>query len=333
MSRRIRTYAELTGADRSDLPGQLAAQAERVARRLARVRHVVGVMSGKGGVGKSFTTALLAAAASRRGVRTAVLDADLAGPTVRLLLGAPRPSLAVEEGAVRPVESPSGVALMSTDLLLPEGAPLEWSGSGSESFVWRGAQERAALRELLSDVAWGPRDLLLVDLPPGVGRLLDLAELVPGLSAVAVTVPSAASRASVERAMAQCAGRGVRLLGVVENMAGYACPECGAPGPLFEGKAGSELAGAFDVPLLGRVPFDPAAGRLAERGELRAALRRSPAGEALAGIAGVLLEALESPAAGRGGETAATGGAGSAGPAPGGGEGSAGSPRGGEGSP
>lgn len=294
MTRPIRTYAELEDADRSDLPGQLRAQAERVAARLAGVRRLVAVMSGKGGVGKSFAAAVLAAAAARRGVRTALLDADLDGPTARRLLGVARPSLTVGEGGVEPVISALGVALMSTDLLLPEGTPLEWEGPEADAFVWRGSQERAALREFLSDVAWGSRDLLLVDLPPGSDRLLDLAELAPSLAGVvAVTIPSRASRASVERSMAHCVRRGIPLLGVVENMAGILCPACGAAGPLFEGEAGERLAETFGVPLLGRIPADPAAGRLAERGRLEAVLDETRAGRSLARVADRLLEGLE----------------------------------------
>lgn len=293
MSRPIRTYAELDGADRSDLPGQLRAQAERVAGRLEEIGHVVAVMSGKGGVGKSFTAAALAAAAARRDLRAALLDADLTGPTARRFLGVPRSSLVVRDGAVEPASSPGGVALISTDLLLPDGAPLEWEGTESESFVWRGARERGALREFLSDVAWGRRDLLLVDLPPGSDRMLDLAELVPSMAGVVtVTIPSAASRASVERSMARCVRRGIPLLGVVENMAGYACPQCGTLGPLFEGDAGDRLAEAFDVPLLGRVPLDPTAGARAEHGRLDAVLEDTRAGHALLEVTDALLGVL-----------------------------------------
>lgn len=294
MSGRIRTYAELSGTDGSDLPGQLAEQAARVARRLAGVARLVAVASGKGGVGKSFTAAAIAVAAAERGLRVGLLDADLGSPTARRLLGVPRVSLEVGSGSVEPATAGTGVALMSTDLLLGDGAPLEWSGPDGDRFVWRGAQERAALREFLSDVAWGRRDLLLVDLPPGSDRLLDLAELVPRLDgALAITLPSPASGAAVERAMARAAGRGLPLLGVVENMAGYACPGCGRVGPLFPGDEGARLARAFGVPLLGRVPLDPAAGERAERGEPGRALAETAAGAALSRLAERLVEALD----------------------------------------
>lgn len=293
MSRRIRTYAEVAGTDRSDLSGQLRAQAERVGRRLERVRHVVGVMSGKGGVGKSLLAAGLALATTRHAARTGLLDADLASPTARRFLGLDRPTLTVEDGAVRPLETGSGVALISTDLLLPAGAPLEWSGPDADRFVWRGAQERGALREFLADVAWGRRDLLLVDLPPGTNRVVDLAELVPRLAGVvAVTLPSATSGDSVERSLALCGRREIPVLGIVENMAGHLCPSCGSGGDSFPGEAGARLAAAFEIPLLGRIPFDPDFGRRAEAGELEAALEATRAGREILRLADDLLARL-----------------------------------------
>jgi ATP-binding protein involved in chromosome partitioning len=162
--------------------------------------------------------------------------------------------------------------LFSTDLLLDEGKPLAWREPDSEKFVWRGVLETGALREFLSDVAWGDLDLLIVDLPPGGDRLADLAVLVPGLAgAVAVTIPSEESHRSVQRSIRSALDAKVRLLGVVENMSGYSCQRCGEVGPLFEGDAGTSLAAEFGIPLLARIPFghqghepraaaDPAAG-------------------------------------------------------------------------
>ena len=114
------------------------------------------------------------------------------------------------------------------------------------------------LREFLADVAWGALDVLLVDMPPDAGRLADLATLVRDkLSAIAVTIPSDESARSVQRALAAARDAGVTILGVVENMSGYACKSCDTIGPLFSGNAGARLAAAFDVPLLARIPFAP----------------------------------------------------------------------------
>jgi ATP-binding protein involved in chromosome partitioning len=252
----FRTYHEVRGDDRSRLGEQVAAQRRRVSDRMRSIVHVIAVVSGKGGVGKSYVTAALALASSRqsKGV-VGVLDADLASPTIARLLEANSP-LRVDDEGVHPAVGREGVKLCSMDLLLDEGQPLTWKEPRGERFVWRGVLETGALREFLADVAWGTLDLLFVDMPPGTDRLGDLAELVPNLSgALVVTIPSEESRRSVERAMRGAKGAGIPILGVVENMSGYACSACGTTGPLFDGDAGTALATEFGVPLIGRVPF------------------------------------------------------------------------------
>lgn len=282
----VRSYAEVGGEDGSDLPGQLREQQERVAVRLAGVGRVLAVTSGKGGVGKSLVAASLAASLSEGGSRVGLLDADLDSPTAARMLGASGEPLLTGDDGVRPPEVAAGVRLLSTDLVLEEGAPLEWEGPDGGDWVWRGVQERGVLREFLSDVAWGELDALIVDLPPGTSRFDQLAGLVPDLEgAVFVTVPSAASSSSVRRSMHRARDREVPIPGVVENMAGYACPECGDRGPLFPGDAGRELADGFDVPLLGRVPFDPRAAEAADEGRVGDLLHGTPAGAELRRIA------------------------------------------------
>ena len=255
----FRTYFAVPDKDRSDLMGQVTAQRARVAERLATVRSVVMVVSGKGGVGKSFTTASLAVAAARRGLAVGVVDADLRSPTVARMLGAAGP-LAVGESGVTPAAGAAGVRVMSADFLLDDGKPLVWREPPAEGFVWRGAMEVGALRAFLGDVAWGAEDLLLVDLPPGADGMSDIATLAPALAgAVAVTIPSEESRRSVARTMRALVDGGQTVLGVIENMAGYACGACRRVGPLFPGSAGTDLAAEFRVDLLGRIPFDPSA--------------------------------------------------------------------------
>lgn len=289
-----RTYGDLTTPDTSRMVEQVTAQHARVAERMADVKRCVAVMSGKGGVGKSLTTAGLASALAARGHRVGLLDADLVGPSAARMTGADATGLLVSEGGVRPATSPDGVRVMSMELLLEEGAPLAWREPDSESFVWRGAQERSALREFLADVEWGPLDLLLVDLPPGTQRLVDLHELLPRLDGILVlTIPSGASEAAVSRSMRLARDRGVAILGVVENMAGYVCPDCGGTKPLFPGDAGRRLADAHGAPLLGRVPFDPGAAALADGGEMSGLVERTAAGAGLAAVADALLDRLD----------------------------------------
>ncbi|MFQ5746650.1 MAG: P-loop NTPase [Gemmatimonadota bacterium] len=284
----MRSYSELADPGRSDLAAQVAAHARRVRERLRSVRACVAVMSGKGGVGKSFVAAGTAAAAAGEGRRTGLLDADLSSPCGARMSGVSVADLTVVPGGVEPARSPAGVAVMSMELVLESGAPLRWKAPEG-SYAWRSAQERSALREMLGDVAWGELDLLVVDLPPGSDRLSDLADLVPTLEGVlAVTIPTVASEASVRRSLELARDRGLSILGVIENMAGYVCPDCGHAEALLPGSAGHELARAFDAPLLGRIPLDPAAGRLAEHGQMERLLAETVAGERLASIAAFL---------------------------------------------
>jgi ATP-binding protein involved in chromosome partitioning len=280
----IRTYSELHETDRSNLLGQVTSQRERVASRLASVEHVVAVISGKGGVGKSLVSAGLAAALARSGRAVGLLDADLHGPTAARMLGVRASALAVREKEIDPPVAACGVRVMSSDLLLEEAAPLAWREPGHERFVWRGTLVAGMLREFLADVAWGRLDVLLVDMPPGSERLDTLAELVPGLAgAVIVTIPSDASYRAVRRGLEAARAARVPLLGVVENMAGYCCGSCRTAGPLFQGDAGERLARDAEAPLLARIPFDPALQSLVDQGDIAgAALALGPAAEALA---------------------------------------------------
>src|SRR5437867_5812404 len=237
----MRTYHQLTDPDRSGLADQIGAQRKRVAERLATVRRIVAVMSGKGGVGKSFVTAHLARALARGGRSVGVLDADLNGPTIPGLLQAP-------PTAQPPAVGLDGVKCISMGQFLDEGAPLTFTGPAAESFVWRGAMEASALREFLGDVEWGKLDMLLLDLPPGMQRYVELCDILGNPpAALTVTIPTPESRDAVRRAMRAAVDRGSELLGIVENMVG---------GELH-GSAANELAAEFATPVVGRIPWHP----------------------------------------------------------------------------
>lgn len=253
----FRTYFDVTGPDASHLGEQVGEQRARVAARLALVERVVVVLSGKGGVGKSYVTAALAVALARRSLDVGVVDADLQSPTIARLLGARTDGpLSVHDDGVSPVIGRDGIRVISTDLLLDDGRALRWSSNAGEEHVWRGASETAVLREFLADVRWDALDALLIDMPPDAGRLGDVATLVPNIAgAIAVTIPTAESERSVARALDAARAAGVPILGIVENMSGYACRTCDAVGPLFSGDAGNRLATAHAIPLLARLPF------------------------------------------------------------------------------
>jgi len=234
----IRTYRDLTEADRSGLVDQIMTQRRRVADRLATVRRVVAVLSGKGGVGKSFVTAGLARALARSGRATGVLDADLNGPTAPQLLHLPVARCTLHEDGIEPLVSAEGVRCFSMALLLEDGRPLAFRGPETEGHVWRETLE----------AAWGALDELLVDLPPGVQRFQELTELLPVPPAgLAVTIPTPESRDAVRRALRAAIDRRATPLGVVENMVG---------GP-FAGSAADELAAEFGLPVLARIPWHP----------------------------------------------------------------------------
>ena len=237
----MRTYHQLTDPDRSGLAEQIGAQRRRVAERLAAVSRIVAVMSGKGGVGKSYVTAHLARALGRAGRRVGVLDADLNGPTIPGLL---QTSEAVE----LPATGLDGVRCVSMGLMLGDGAPLMFKGPSAESFVWRGAMEASALRELLGDVEWGKLDFLLLDLPPGMQRYVELCDILGNPPAVlTVTIPTPESRDAVRRAMRVAFDRGSELIGIVENMVGRE----------FVGTAADDLAKEFTIRVLARIPWHP----------------------------------------------------------------------------
>lgn len=244
----MRTYHDLTGRDVSGLADQIGAQRQRVADRLARVGRIVAVMSGKGGVGKSYVTAHLARALARAGRGVGVLDADLNGPTIPRLLETPHAARRTSDQGVEPAVGADGVKCISMALLLEDGAPLAFKGPSAESFVWRGAMEASALREFLGDVAWGELDTLLLDLPPGMQRYLELCDILGNPPAVlTVTIPTPESRDAVRRAMRAAVDRGSQLLGIVENMVG---------GEL-KGSAGDDLSKEFGTPVLARIPWHP----------------------------------------------------------------------------
>ena len=243
----MRTYHQLTDADRSGLGDQIGAQRKRVAERLAAVRRIVAVMSGKGGVGKSYVTAHLARALARGGRSIGVLDADLNGPTIPGLLRDSDARRTTQESR-EPASGLDGVKYVSMGQFLEEGSPLSFKGPTAESFVWRGAMEAAALREFLGDVEWGDLEVLLLDLPPGMQRYIELCDILGNPpSVLTVTIPTPESRDAVRRAMRAAVERGSELLGIVENMVG---------GEL-KGTAGDDLAAEFATAVVARIPWHP----------------------------------------------------------------------------
>ncbi len=258
--------------EKPDVLGQVLAQRERVAARLACVQRVIPVMSGKGGVGKSALTANLAAALGMQGKAVGVLDADIHGASAAAMLGARGQRVALSPEGARPAVGVADVQVMSMDLFLDDSSPVEWrhpGGLAADTFVWRGTLEANVLREFLADTQWGILDYLLIDMPPGADRFETLMRLVPGLTgALVVTIPSQVSHQVVRRAIAVGQGAGARVLGLVENMVGRVeLGEAGEQmGRLFADSLGAAFASEMRVPYLGSIPFDPRLAQTTDSG-------------------------------------------------------------------
>ena len=216
--------------------------------------RVIGVASGKGGVGKSSLTVNLAVASAQRGLRVGILDADVYGHSVPRLLNliGQRPT-AIDQMFI-PLES-YGVKVVSMEMFKPER---------SDAIAYRGPLLHRVLEQLLSDAYWGDLDLLFIDLPPGTGDLaISLGQLVPNSEIIVVTTPQVAAAEVAERAGRIAHQIHQRVLGVIENMSAYPCEKCGEPTSLFGEGGGAETALRLtqlvggDVPLLGKIPFSP----------------------------------------------------------------------------
>jgi len=289
----MKTYSQIEGDGGSAVAEQIADLESSIARRMAGIRHVVAVGSGKGGVGKSTLTRQLGAVLAAAGKRVGILDADLNGPSQAVLGGVQGvPPLPGDEGLLLPVTR-DGLKVLSVGSLLAAGEALTWpSAAAGHSHVWRATREFAKLAELLGAVHWGPLDVLLVDLPPGPERTAQFADFLgPQATVLLISIPSALARGVVARSVSALAPLPNRVLGYVENMSGYACAGCGTVRPLFpESREAAELA----LPCLGRVPFDPRLAALSDEGRAITEIPEAgPVATALAEVARNLINALE----------------------------------------
>jgi ATP-binding protein involved in chromosome partitioning len=289
VSRHFRTYADIGEAGGGDLLQQVHAQQDRLERRLAGVLHVVAVASGKGGVGKSMVSANLAAALAAAGHRVGALDADVHGPSLALMLGAERSPLRVDDEGVHPAMGAAGTRVMSMDLLLASpDAAVRWREPADGAFIWQSTLETGVLREFLADVAWGPLDYLIVDLPPGTDKIARLLSLVPAPAALLlVCTPSQAAGTVVARSITHARASGVPTVALVSNMDGFTCAGCGTVTPLYAGSGAAALAQRYDVPVWGDVPFEPALATATDAGmPYVLAQSDAPAARALRALAG-----------------------------------------------
>ena len=222
-------------------------------------KKVIGVVSGKGGVGKSMVTSLLAVLASRAGLKTAILDADITGPSIPKAFGIHEKALASEEG-IYPAVTKTGIRLMSVNLLLD---------SESDPVVWRGPILAGVVKQFWTDVVWGETDIMFIDMPPGTGDVpLTVFQSIPLDGIVVVTSPQELVSMIVDKAVKMAGLMNIPVLGLIENYSYFQCPDCGAKHEIFGRSRAEETASTFGIPSVVRLPVDPGLAAAADAGML-----------------------------------------------------------------
>ena len=247
-----------SGACRPGGTGQTA-DMPTLAQQMSRVERVIGVMSGKGGVGKSLVTGLLASAMQQTGWAVGILDGDLTGPSIPQMLGLRGQAEASEIGLF-PMATPTGIRVMSINLLLARP---------DDPVIWRGPILAGAIGQFWKEVVWGDLELLVVDLPPGTADIpLTVMQSLPLDGLVVVCSPQDLAAMVVRKAIRMAGALEVRVVGLVENMTHLICPHCGERVELFGAGRGPNAAQIAGTPVLASIPVDPVLSELCDRGQL-----------------------------------------------------------------
>ena len=227
--------------------------------RESKVKKVIGIVSGKGGVGKSFVTSMLACEMARRGYRVGVLDGDITGPSQTKAFGIH--DKAMGDGKyIYPYITKNGIQVISTNMILD---------SDETPVIWRGPMVANILKQFYTDVVWGDLDVLLIDMPPGTGDVpLTIFQSVPLDGIVIVSSPQELVGMIVEKAVNMARMMNVPILGLVENMSYVECPDCGKQIKVFGESHIDEIAAEYDVPVLAKLPMDPALAAACDAGKI-----------------------------------------------------------------
>ncbi|NPU85181.1 MAG: Mrp/NBP35 family ATP-binding protein [Syntrophaceae bacterium] len=223
---------------------------ERLREQMRRIRHKVMVLSGKGGVGKSTVAANIAVALAMEGKMVGLLDVDFHGPSIPKLLNLEGPPPVSQGAKLSPAVYGESLKVISLGFLLPEK---------DSAVIWRGPLKMGVIKQLLADVDWGDLDYLIIDFPPGTGdEPLSVAQLIPDSNgALIVTTPQDLSLSDVRKSIDFCRKVKLPVLGVIENMSGFVCPNCKTVIDIFKRGGGESMAQSMGVPFLGRIPIDP----------------------------------------------------------------------------
>jgi Mrp family chromosome partitioning ATPase/NifU-like protein involved in Fe-S cluster formation len=223
------------------------------------IQHVIAVMSGKGGVGKSFVTGLLACSLAREGYAVGILDADITGPSIPLIFGVKGPVDAGEFGII-PIKSRLGIKIMSMNLLLTQE---------DQPVIWRGPLVSRGIKQLWDDVLWGELDYLLIDLPPGTSdATLTIMQSLPVKGLIMVTTPQSLSSMVVRKAVHMAQIVGVEIIGIIENMSYFQCPETGKTHRIFGASHTDQIAMIAKAPIIAEVPIHPQISQYCDDGKI-----------------------------------------------------------------
>jgi len=231
----------------------------RKARKNNKIKNIIAVMSGKGGVGKSFVTSLLATGLVQEEFRVGILDADITGPSIPSFFGLHGPVFS-EDKKLTPLQSRLGIKIMSMNLLLP---------NPDQPIIWRGPMISKAINQLWEDVLWGELDYLLIDLPPGTSdAALTIMQSLPVDGIIMVTTPQNLSSMIVRKAIHMAQHLEVKIFGVIENMAYYVCPICNTHHSIFGISHAGEVAKAADTSILAKLQIAPDVAKLCDQGKI-----------------------------------------------------------------
>lgn len=233
---------------------------QKLESRLCRIKRKIVVLSGKGGVGKSTIAVNLAAGLKGAGFKTGLLDVDIHGPSIPTMLGLGNSTLIGTEEGLVPLDV-NGLKVVSSGLFLK---------SQDDAVIWRGPMKANVIRQFLQDVIWGELDFLVIDSPPGTGdEPLSVCQLIKNLDgAVIVTTPQNVAAVDVRKSITFCRQLNVPVLGLIENMSGFACPKCGEVSPIFGSGGGQRIAVDMGVPFLGAIPIDPRVAAAGDMGQI-----------------------------------------------------------------
>ena len=238
-----------SGCSAADQSAARERQEAEVKGSLEKIKHKFLIMSGKGGVGKTSVSVNLAMALAQKGYKVGLMDVDIHGPDVPRMLGLKGMLALNEQRKLTPMSFSENLTAVSLESLIP---------NKDDAIIWRGPMKHQVIRQFISDVEWGELDHLIIDSPPGTGdEPLSVAQTISDARAIIVTTPQEISLADVRKSINFCKTVNLEIFGIIENMSGFDCPHCGETVDIFGSGGGEKTAAAFNIPFLGKIPFDP----------------------------------------------------------------------------